>query len=375
MTQRERTPKTLQTERYSCESLLGTGTYGNVLCCLDATSNKKVAVKISHRESAYRRSALAESRVLQELVGNPDVVQHIETFEHEGRIHITLEMCHINLYEHMRNREFAVTDLAAVRAIGSVCIRAIGQCHKLGFIHCDVKPENVMMKSKHSDTDCCLIDFGAVRRFHENRYFDVQSLWYRAPEVLAGVPYTTKIDVWSLGCMLYELHTGNPLFAGNDAQEQMNLMVDLVGQPSQQSMTEGKHSGVLKFSGSSQRTNKRIEDSIVSNDQQEVDMFTDLLYHMLAPDETQRYSCEQCLSHPYFRGGKGWTGPTHPRLAYVRDQSFGGMTSTNSNSTLNSPEFRGGRVFDEDDAPGMSVTTTSTSGNSATNYPANTFAL
>lgn len=40
----------------------------------------------------------------------------------------------------------------------------------------------------------CVIDFGAVRQFHENAYFDVQSLWYRAPEVLCGIPYTPSID-------------------------------------------------------------------------------------------------------------------------------------------------------------------------------------
>lgn len=367
---KEKTPQTLNHPRYVSNGVLGTGTYGHVLRCIDQQTGEVVAVKVSHKESAYRRSALNEASILKTLNLSPNVLRMRETFEHEGRIHIACDMLHINLYELMRQRKFAITPLGQCREIGSIILKALGEVHAAGFMHCDVKPENVMMRSKHSETDCCLIDFGAIRRFHENQYYDIQSLWYRAPEVIAGVPYTTAIDIWSVGCMLYELHTGNPLFAGNDPQEQINLIIDLVGQPSQESRTTGKNSYSLRFTGSSSRTPKFLEDSIVGADPLEIEMFADVLYQMLSPDESQRYTVADCLKHPFFSGAEKWNGPTSQRMAFLRNQSMSGITD--SSSALNSPEWRRAQpIFDEeDDSPGMSTTGPYGAGSSQTVYQA-----
>jgi serine/threonine protein kinase len=59
-------------------------------------------------------------------------------------------------------------------------------------------------------------------------YQYIQSRFYRSPEVILGVPYTEKIDVWSVGCMLVELYTGAPLFSGRDEQDQVAVGLGLV---------------------------------------------------------------------------------------------------------------------------------------------------
>jgi serine/threonine protein kinase len=92
-------------------------------------------------------------------------------------------------------------------------------------LHCDVKPENVM--SEIDSQSVRLIDFGAVRPMVNNDYFDVQSLWYRAPEVLANQRYDHRIDVWSLGCMAVELWTRSPLFPGQNPAEQIRRIQQL----------------------------------------------------------------------------------------------------------------------------------------------------
>lgn len=340
---KEKTPLNLSHPRYVSTGVLGTGTYGHVLACVDQTTGEPIAVKVSHKENAYRRSALNEANLLATLNNSPNILKMKEMFEHDGRIHIAVEMLHMNLYELMRKRKFAITPLSHVREIGATVLRALGECHQAGFMHCDVKPENVMMKSPYSDTECCLIDFGAIRRPEENRYYDIQSLWYRAPEVICGIPYTPAIDVWSVGCMLFELHTGNPLFAGNDAQEQMALIVDLVGTPSVAAMQSGVNSTKLRFSGTAQRGMKRIEDMIVA-DPPEAEVFADLLYQMLAPDENVRAKVADCLKHPFFTGGT-FVPP-------LRDQSFAGL-SDGTGSTLNSPDCY--RRCPTDDEHGLSL--------------------
>ena len=59
-----------------------------------------------------------------------------------------------------------------------------------------------------------LIDFGSACFEQEQVYTYIQSRFYRSPEVLLGIPYDLAIDMWSLGCILVEMHTGEPLFSG-----------------------------------------------------------------------------------------------------------------------------------------------------------------
>lgn len=62
-------------------------------------------------------------------------------------------------------------------------------------------------------------------------YQYIQSRFYRSPEVLLGVPYDLAIDMWSLGCILVEMHTGEPLFSGANEVDQMNKIVEVLGMP------------------------------------------------------------------------------------------------------------------------------------------------
>lgn len=66
---------------------------------------------------------------------------------------------------------------------------------------------------------------------HTQIYQYIQSRFYRSPEVLLGIPYDLAIDMWSLGCILVEMHTGEPLFSGGDEIDQMNKIVEVLGMP------------------------------------------------------------------------------------------------------------------------------------------------
>lgn len=87
-------------------------------------------------------------------------------------------------------------------------LEALQFLHGLGLIHCDLKPENILVKS-YSRCEVKVIDLGSSCFETDHLCSYVQSRSYRAPEVLLGLPYDKKIDVWSLGCILAELCTGN----------------------------------------------------------------------------------------------------------------------------------------------------------------------
>ncbi|RNE95019.1 putative protein kinase, partial [Trypanosoma conorhini] len=307
--------------RYVPQEVLGTGTYGRVLRCSDTHTGKQVAVKVAQRDVAYRRSALNEIRVLRLLSHSEDTLKMLDFFEDEGHLCIVSELLRTDLYEVLRKNGFKPLPLESVRIAGERVLRALAELHKLGYMHCDIKPANVMLGYSNADdnnvTDCtkaCLIDFGAVRQFHENTYYDVQSLWYRAPEVILGVPYTVHIDSWSVGCLLFELYTGKPLFSGENPREQMVSIMCTLGMPSMEALSGGANVDKLqlppvwmdanaeanlrhlimnyrcKFSGFQQSYPSAGEEAA----------FVNLLCSLLQPDVRWRLSCADALHHAFF---------------------------------------------------------------------------
>jgi dual specificity tyrosine-phosphorylation-regulated kinase 2/3/4 len=98
------------------------------------------------------------------------------------------------------------------------------------IIHCDLKPENILLKSPDK-SGIKVIDFGSSCFYQQRIYTYIQSRFYRAPEIILGIPYTTAIDMWSFGCILTELFTGYPIFPGESEQEQLALIMEMKGIP------------------------------------------------------------------------------------------------------------------------------------------------
>jgi dual specificity tyrosine-phosphorylation-regulated kinase 2/3/4 len=93
-----------------------------------------------------------------------------------------------------------------------------------------LKPENILLVHI-SRSSLKVIDFGSSSFENSRIQTYIQSRFYRAPEVILGIPLTTAIDVWSFGCILAELATGSPLFAGEDEKEQLACMMEILGPP------------------------------------------------------------------------------------------------------------------------------------------------
>lgn len=95
-----------------------------------------------------------------------------------------------------------------MQAITRQCLEALLYLHdSLGIIHCDLKPENILIKS-YRRCEIKVIDLGSSCFRTDNLSMYVQSRSYRAPEVMLGLPYNHKIDLWSVGCILAELFSG-----------------------------------------------------------------------------------------------------------------------------------------------------------------------
>merc|ERR1719326_227009 len=107
-------------------------------------------------------------------------------------------------------------------------LEAVAYIHSLNLVHCDIKPENILIQS-YSQVRVKLIDFGSscFTTDYLNSY--VQSRSYRAPEVILGLPYGPKIDIWSVGCVLAELWTGYVLFQNDSVQSLLARIIGIIG--------------------------------------------------------------------------------------------------------------------------------------------------
>ena len=222
--------------RYEVIEILGKGSFGQVCRCFDHRNKEFVALKIIRNKKRFHHQATVEVRILQTLVENdPDdshnVVHMREFFPFRHHLCLTFELLSINLYEFMKGNNFRGLSLQLIRRFAVQILMCLSYSRKLGIIHCDLKPENILLKAPNR-SGIKIIDFGSSCFENERVYTYIQSRFYRAPEIMLGIPYTTAIDMWSLGCIMVELYTGFPLFPGESEAEQIQCIMEVKGLPS-----------------------------------------------------------------------------------------------------------------------------------------------
>lgn len=136
----------------------------------------------------------------------------------------------MSLYDKIKESSFEGLSMELVRKYAVQILDSLAMLKEHFIIHCDLKPENILIKDKEKDS-IKLIDFGSSCFESEKIYLYIQSRFYRAPEVLLEVPYTSAIDMWSFACILCELFTGFPIFPGENANEQLALIMEVNGIP------------------------------------------------------------------------------------------------------------------------------------------------
>lgn len=232
--------------RYNIEQVIGRGSFGQVVRALDTRDNTHVAIKIIKNNSSYVEHALKEVRMTSYLnsIDRDDehsIMRLRDKFIYRGHQCLVLELLACSLYDLLCDTSFHGVTLNLVRKFCKQILSCLSFLARpdINIAHCDLKPENVLLRHPQRST-IKVVDFGAAAHVSDSMLFYVQSRFYRAPEVILGVQYTTQVDVWSLGCMLIELHTGRPVFAGKDEGDQMAIIVKRLGVPPAYMLENGK---------------------------------------------------------------------------------------------------------------------------------------
>ncbi|XP_024137807.1 dual specificity tyrosine-phosphorylation-regulated kinase 4 isoform X4 [Oryzias melastigma] len=301
--------------RFEVLEVIGKGSFGQVLKCLDHKTNELVAIKMIRNKKRFHHQALVELKIL-EVIKKKDkdnlhnVIHMKEYFYFRNHLCISFELLGVNLYELIKKNNFQGFSLALIRRFAHALLRCLQMLHKEKIIHCDLKPENILL-SQRGPGNIKVVDFGSSCYEQQRVYTYIQSRFYRSPEVILGHPYSMAIDMWSLGCILAELHTGYPLFPGESEVEQIACIMEVLGMPPNDFVqsasrrklffdSKGNPRNITNSKGKKRRPNsKELSAALKTTDP----LFLEFIRRCLAWDPTKRMTPDEGLQHQWILEG------------------------------------------------------------------------
>ncbi|KAL3503056.1 hypothetical protein ACH5RR_037505 [Cinchona calisaya] len=295
--------------RYKILEVIGKGSYGVVCAAIDTHTGDKVAIKkitdiFEHISDAIR--ILREVKLLR-LLRHPDIVEIKRIMMPPSRrdfrdIYVVFELMESDLHQVIKANDDLTHEHH--RFFLYQMLRALKFMHTANVYHRDLKPKNILANANCKLKIC---DFGLARVAFSDTpttifWTDyVATRWYRAPELCGSFfsKYTPAIDIWSIGCIFAEVLTGKPLFPGKSVVHQLELITDLLGTPSADTISGVRNEKARKYLTDMRRKKPVPFTEKFSN----VDpLALRLLQRLLAFDPKDRPTAEEALADPYFKG-------------------------------------------------------------------------
>jgi len=324
-------------DRYEIMSTLGEGTFGKVVKVKDHENANYVAMKIIKNIHKYREAAKLEINVLQKLSNKDPNGKHLcvrmfDSFNYFGHMCLTFEVLGESVFDFLKGNGYIGYPLEQVRHISYQLSFAVKFLHEHHLTHTDLKPENILFLStdwyneycpttkrtirRMKDTRVKLIDFGSATFDWEHHSSVVSTRHYRPPEVILELGWSQPCDVWSTGCILFELYQGHTLFQTHDNLEHLAMMTRILGEFPSSIVRRSKTSFFSKTTGrlcwdwslpaaryASQHCRPLPQyrrQSPTSPIGQEESTMLDLIARMLDYEPDRRILLKDTLRHPFF---------------------------------------------------------------------------
>lgn len=240
--------------RYQIQATLGRGMFSGVARAVDITTKQLVAIKMMRNNDALRKGGYTEIAILQKLnEADPENRRHIvkfeHSFDHRGHLCLAFENLSMNLREVLRKFGNNVgINLKATKAYAYQIFVALAHMRKCSIIHADLKPDNILVNENRNILKICdlgtAIDRSDAATAHTEITPYLVSRFYRAPEIILGMPYDYGVDMWSIGCTLYELYTGKILFTGDSNNQMLKTIMEIRGRITPKLYKRGQLSSV-----------------------------------------------------------------------------------------------------------------------------------
>ena len=293
--------KNEQSYTYTATQIIGSGSFGVVYQATIAETGETVAIKKVFQDKRYKNREL---QILKEL-DHPNVIKLRSCFytpgESSEEIYLNCVMDYIpetlsrviRLYHKSKSQ----MPMLLVKLYSYQMLRSLAYIHAIGICHRDIKPQNILVNTQNHILKLC--DFGSAKKLvkGEPNISYICSRYYRAPELIFGsTDYTPAIDVWSIGCVIVELITGQPLFPGESASDQLVEIIKILGTPSKGQILEmNPEYNEFRFPIIKPLQWQRVfKNKIVTDD------FIDLVKNLLVYEPKMRFKPLRALQHPFF---------------------------------------------------------------------------
>ncbi|KAI9146433.1 kinase-like domain-containing protein [Paraphysoderma sedebokerense] len=322
--------------RYHVFATLGKGVFSTVVKARDTKKgDKEVAIKMIRNNETMYKAGQKELAILKRLMdadpeGKKHVIRLIRQFEHRNHLCLVFESLSMNLREVLKKFGHNVgINIKAVRIYAQQLLLGLSLLKKCNVLHADLKPDNILVNDSKNVLKIC--DLGSASDISENDITPyLVSRFYRAPEIILGLPYDYGLDMWSAACTLYELCTGKILFPGKSNNQMLKLHMELKGRFPTKMIKRGQFAAqhfdeswntflsaeVDKFTGNDVvrpisitkptkdlRSRLLADSSHMSEEEFKlVSSFADLLDRALTLNPEKRLNVQEALRHPFITG-------------------------------------------------------------------------
>lgn len=287
-----------QTFRY--DRVVGHGSFGVVYQATIVETGETVAIKKVFQDKRYKNRELA---IMKEM-SHPNVIQLKYDFSTTGEKpddvyqHLVMEYLTETVYRvtknHQKMREPVPPIL--VKLYAYQLLRSLSYIHSKQICHRDIKPQNLLVNGETHKLILC--DFGSAKYLTQGEVnvSYICSRYYRAPELIFGTTdYTFSVDVWSAGCVIAELLTGQPLFQGESGVDQLVEIIKLLGTPTREEvLSMNPNFAEYRFPFIKTTTWVKTFGQRITTEAM------DLLHQLLVYNPSERPTAEVAMQHPYF---------------------------------------------------------------------------
>jgi serine/threonine-protein kinase PRP4 len=245
-------------KRYRMVRDLGRGVYANVALAEDTvpvaedSSRQLVAIKMIRSNEMLMKTSLKELEFVKKLnEADPQDKKHVirllGSFDHKGHLCIVFECMSKNLRDLLKEDASGHgLTMPMVRLYAKQMFSALQHLQNCKVLHLDLKPDNVLVSTDKKIVK--LADFGTAVDTRDiiERTDMLVSRFYRAPEIILGMEISYPVDVWAIGCTIYELWTGKILFTGRHNNHMVKTFMDCLGWPSEKLLRKGLANSILQ---------------------------------------------------------------------------------------------------------------------------------
>lgn len=280
---------------------LGEGSFSEVFKVRSVKNQTLYAVKRLKKKykSAVEVNRLPEIIALRNLQGHANIVKLEEVLydANYGLIALVFELLDQNLFELIRDNGKPLDEKKSLLLIYQL-LKSLAFMHSKNLFHRDIKPENCMVNRNTFEVK--LADFGSTRQTFESGPFTeyIATRWYRAPEcILTSGYYGPAVDIWAVGCVLFEILTTRPLFPGKQQLDQIARIHNILGTPSRDILAQFRQNPNTNINYVfPHRVPQEFKNLLPHTSPQIVDLLSRLLVY----DPGSRITASDALQHPAF---------------------------------------------------------------------------